>query len=228
MADGQKVDVVAATREIGRLFRVHETVVQMLVDRGYTVDPANFFSDLAKFRAAMAPEGADPRQVRERLTLTASRVTDGSYIRVVFHKSAEEAGKTRALSVQDAKMYVTTAQGSGCNGVVIVAAGAVAATVKAWVDGVSREFRDMKVQLFPEDHLVVNITKHELVPKHVPLSDDEKKKVLEAYALDVAMLPRLLSTDPVALYFGLSKGQVVKIERHSETAGIYVTYRQVV
>ena len=73
--------------------------------------------------------------------------------------------------------------------------------------------------------LQVNITQHKMVPKHSVLSDEETKELLDKYRIKKHQLPKIQVADPVAKYFGVSRGQVMKIIRPSETAGRYVTYR---
>ncbi|KAJ0100609.1 hypothetical protein Patl1_20869 [Pistacia atlantica] len=82
--------------------------------------------------------------------------------------------------------------------------------------------------------LLINITKHVLKPNHQVLTDQEKDRVLKKYsieekqtscALNVTKLPRMLKKDAIARYYGLERGQVVKVTYSGEITESHVTYR---
>ncbi|MDR1722206.1 MAG: DNA-directed RNA polymerase subunit H [Methanobrevibacter sp.] len=69
------------------------------------------------------------------------------------------------------------------------------------------------------------ILKHELVPDHVILSEDESKKIFKDLDYDQEQLPKIKVDDPVVKAIEAEEGDVLQITRKSDTAGTFVTYR---
>ncbi len=73
-----------------------------------------------------------------------------------------------------------------------------------------------------------NIFEHVLVPKHVILNAEEISNLLKKFNIALNQLPRISSKDPAVKVLNAKPGDVIKILRKSETAGISEFYRIVV
>ncbi len=69
---------------------------------------------------------------------------------------------------------------------------------------------------------------HHLVPKHSKLNEAAKEKVLKEYNVSAFQLPRILKDDPAIVSFQAKSGDVIKIERKSQTSDETSYYRVVV
>lgn len=86
---------------------------------------------------------------------------------------------------------------------------------------------DNSMQFFDLKEVAFNITKHVLVPRHEVIDDEEKiKEIVEKYNVrSKHHFPIMLKTDPVARYYGINSGSLVKIVRVSPSSGEYTLYR---
>jgi DNA-directed RNA polymerase I, II, and III subunit RPABC1 len=80
-------------------------------------------------------------------------------------------------------------------------------------------------EIFSMKNLMFNITHHEIVPRHILLNQEEVDMILKQYQTTRAQLPKLLTTDPVAKYYGMKAGDVCKIVRQSPMTGESYYYR---
>ena len=72
------------------------------------------------------------------------------------------------------------------------------------------------------------IGKHELIPKHLKLSEKEKKDLLEKYKISTKELPKIDKKDPALQSLNVKAGDIVKIIRKSPTSGESIYYRGVI
>ena len=72
-----------------------------------------------------------------------------------------------------------------------------------------------------------DILKHELVPEHIILNENEKKELFEKMNITERNLPKILTNDPVVKEIEVKEGDVLKIIRKSPTSGVSTYYRVV-
>ncbi|CCF75206.2 DNA-directed RNA polymerase II subunit E [Babesia microti strain RI] len=196
-----------------RLFRCRRTCCEMLEDRGYFIPIQEKLEILSEFKSRY--EMYD--KIRSKMLLVASMRNDPNDKIIVYF-----ADETKKTGVKPIRELTERMEDHGIHRAILVTQNVLTPFAK---EAISEAAPRNIIENFMETELLVNITKHELVPKHVPLTAEEKRNLLQRYKVKESQIPRIQSADPVARYFGLAKGQVVKIIRPSETAGRYVTYR---
>ena len=72
------------------------------------------------------------------------------------------------------------------------------------------------------------IKKHVLIPKHIKLSESEKKQLLEKYHISLKEIPKISKDDPAIAILNVKTGDVIKIIRQSYSAGESIFYRGVI
>lgn len=82
------------------------------------------------------------------------------------------------------------------------------------------------LQYFSSQQLMFNPTKHEYVPKHTKLTDEEVKEFMKEYLARSKMhMHVILQNDPIAKWIGLKHGDIVRIDRYNENSGESFSYR---
>ncbi|XP_040367117.1 DNA-directed RNA polymerase V subunit 5C isoform X2 [Rosa chinensis] len=192
-------DVVGGgSLESYRYYVSRRTVMEMLNDRGYNVADSDLTRSLTGFRTAF---GQNPDL--DRLTICASlRSNSKNKIMVIFCGTDEiRKASVRAIYANLLNKDISS----------------LMLVLQSKMNSYARkelENYPYKVETFH--------------PKYEILSAEEKKHLLRKFKLEDKKLPLMLETDAFARYYGLEKGQVVKITYRGGAVGALKTYRCIV
>ncbi|KAI0784177.1 DNA-directed RNA polymerase RPB5 subunit [Abortiporus biennis] len=205
---------MAEQDESARLWKVNRTIHELVKDRGFQVSDDEINMDLATFRSHYANNsGSVDRGQLNFYTNHRDNPMDQIFVFFSDERSVGVKTMRKLLAILEEKSIMRG---------IIVFPGNMTPSARKVIVAMAHQY---KLEEFSESDLLVNITHHTLVPKHEVLTPEQKKTLLEKYRLKETQLPRIQLADPVARYYGLKRGNVVKITRPSETAGRYASYR---
>ena len=81
------------------------------------------------------------------------------------------------------------------------------------------------VQLFGLENFLLNVSRHQFVPKHRILSKQEALDFLAKFNINLKNIPTIKRDDPQAKYIGLRPKQICEITAENITSGITTRYR---
>ena len=195
-----------------KAWMIYRTVCEMLDDRGYTqVDEGTtLYGTRELFNSAVAPFGTIEK---DRMSMTRANPETGKNLIVLF--SEEDSIGIKPILALTERMSDMKLR----HCILVYPKTVTAPAKKSILKG------KLRIELFSDDELVMNITKHRLMPKHTLLNAGEKEALFQESDLKESQLTRILPTDPMAKYLGARRGDVIKVVRRSETAGRSIMYR---
>ena len=182
---------------ISQLWRIRRTCAQMLRDRNYLVSSDDLDMKIEEFSEKFADVGISG--IRDRMSFTCGKKDDPTDMITVFYPEEAKVG------VKVLKEYCLKMDSEKIRRGLVVAQQGLTPFAKQTLQELSDKYL---LEQFQEEELLVNITEHVLVPKHIVLNSEEKTALLARYKLKDSQLPRIQITDPVARYYGMGKGQV--------------------
>ncbi|KAM7142084.1 DNA-directed RNA polymerases I, II, and III subunit RPABC1 isoform 2-T2 [Molossus nigricans] len=204
--------------ETYRLWKIRKTIMQLCHDRGYLVTQDELDQTLEEFKAQFGDKPSEGRPRRTDLTVLVAHNDDPTDQMFVFFPEEPKVG------IKTIKVYCQRMQEENITrALIVVQQGMTPSAKQSLVDMAPKYI----LEQFLQQELLINITEHEAF---LPLSASPAWLFFLTglpSKLRENQLPRIQAGDPVARYFGIKRGQVVKIIRPSETAGRYITYRLV-
>ena len=192
------------------LYKVRKTIIEMITDRGYVIpeiENLTFEQFMIKYNNKNLDIFIDDKEKNKKI-----------YIH--FYNELKNFSKSDLKGVM--QKITSEYQDEDINIILLLREKENSAVTKELQ---KPSFKN--VEIFLKNNMIFNITPHELVPKHIILSSEEEKEVLERYNTTKGKLPKISSTDPVAKYYGMKTNQICKIIRKSPEVGSYIYYRLV-
>ena len=108
-----------------------------------------------------------------------------------------------------------------CDHCIIIYSDSVTSMAKKFIETSTEK----KFELFKQDELKYNITRHVLVPEHIKLSNTDVEMIELKKKIRIQDLPILQQNDPISRFYAFNRGDIIKIIRKKDCS---ISYRIVI
>jgi DNA-directed RNA polymerase I, II, and III subunit RPABC1 len=176
--------------------RVEKTVREMLDSRGYEITQELQDDEVKSLVAS-----------KKIVNNCSHTVPDINVIFATDYMGGEEV----KFNIKIVNSYIAYINARKLKHVLIIHQGKITSRVKDTISNY-QILKKIKIEVFTQNELKFNITKHRLVPKHEVMTKEESKEFKLKYG---NKFNSILVTDPVSRFYGYEKGDIVKIYRNS-------------
>ena len=214
---------------LNRLYKIYTTILEMLGDRGYTpieevsLSKHEWISRYLGFLAELEDDSneLDAFGVIDKMTLIFKR--NNKQLLVYFHPLDSK------LCQSDMSYIRSLMSEKKAQHLVLVVNNKATPKVSSVL-----EILGHNAQLFSEEELMFNVTRHQLVPKHTLVTGDEREQILSTYATlpdgkqHLDLLPGMFTNDAIVRYYNYKVDDLICIERPRNDGFVDLSYRIVI
>ncbi len=214
--------------DLDRFYRIYTTVYEMLGDRGYTpveskLNKKKWISRYLGYLAELEDDSSemDIFGIIDKMLLLFSK--GKKLLLVYFHPLNSK------LCQSDMNYIHNLLTEKKAQHLIIVANNR--ATPKVFnVLGIIGP----NAQLFSENELMFNVTRHQLVPKHTRLDGSSRESVIKTFTTlpdgkqHLDLFPGMFTNDPIAKYYNFKVNDIIHIERPRKDGFFDISYRTVI
>ncbi len=190
------------------LYKVRQTVLEMISDRGYAIPPDMLQVSFEQFSVQYDAKSID---------LYIQDETKEKPYYVYFHTDAS-FGKN---DMKNVVQKITNQYQNENMGIIILLKDKESTSIQKEKSKAIYK----NVEFFEQKKMTFNITKHVFVPKHVIMTPEEEAQVVEKYETPKSKFPKISVSDPVAKYYGMKPDQMCRIIRNDPEVGLSISYR---
>lgn len=130
-----------------------------------------------------------------------------------------------ATRLGDFKKILKTIKANTAMEIIIVSENELTVYIKKEIINFRAIRPDIQIESYTFEIFMFELPKHESVPKHTIVSEEEVEEFCHLRCTRRQYFPKILQSDPQAVWLGLKPGMCVRVDRLSETAGTAVAYR---